>query len=302
MRIQSAKLLPLLLVIAVLLPRCRTKAEPAAPSRPPEGAHPSPEAETGTFQPDANETSQDWMSRYQEARAAMASGRWDEAEAPLQQALERYPESRHLRQLHAELLWYRSAEGRGRLLLEQAAQEAVAATEIGLRQGVVDPAFTAQLARYLGLLGDRERLDRIFSQLLARTPDSTTYLVYGQALARMNDPRAGDILQKALQAQPDSGDALAVYGEWLLDQGRESEVLSVLPEETPLYYLHFLRGVALERLRRPQEAKTEYARFARYSQTFPAPGRFRIPGSTLQAEIGIRFEEENQERNAKNEP
>lgn len=301
MRVQISPLFPPLLAIAVLLPGCRTDAVPAAPNPPStEPARPSPEAQPGTFEPDANETSADWKSRYQEARARIASGRWSDAETTLQQALERYPESRHLRQLHAELLWYRSAEGQDRALLEQAAREAVAATEAGLRQGKVDPAFTAQLGRYLGLLGDRERLDRIFSRLLARTPDSLTYLAYGQALARMDDPRAEDILRKALQAQPDSGDVLAAYGEWLLDHGRESEALSVLPEETPLYYLHFLRGVALERLRRPQEAKTEYARFAEYSQTFPAPARFQIPGSTLQAESGIRFEQE--ERNAKNEP
>jgi hypothetical protein len=57
-----------------------------------------------------------------------------------------------------------------------------------------------------------------------------------------------------------------------------------------LYYLHFLRGVAAERLGRTDEARLAYGRYTAYSATIPAPERFRITGSPLQAEAGIRFQ------------
>lgn len=37
-----------------------------------------------------------------------------------------------------------------------------------------------------------------------------------------------------------------------------------------------------------EEAKAEYAQFAAFSADFPAPDRYRIPGSSIQ--VGISFE------------
>ena len=97
-------------------------------------------------------------------------------------------------------------------------------------------------------------------------------------------------LKKAAKADS-TGAALVRYGEWLLDRSRERDVLEEIPATSPLYYLHFLRGVAAERLGLLDQARLAYGRYTAYSATTPAPPRFRIPGSRLQAEAGIRFEE-----------
>jgi hypothetical protein len=261
---------------------------PAASSMPPASPAPAQAAgDQGTFVPDADETAQDLLAQYGQARALIASGQPDEADSLLRQAIARYPESRHLRELHADLLWQRSGAGKDRGLLEQAAREGVRAAEIGLRHGQVDAAATGRLAEILGLLEDRQELDRIFPRLTAASPEPAIALDYARALARMDDPRAEAALKKAAQ-RPDD-DAFAAYAEWLLDHRRDSEALSLLPTDTNVYYLRFLRGVALERLGRTDEAKAEYGKFARYSATFPAPARFKIPGSEAQASSGIRF-------------
>jgi len=84
--------------------------------------------------------------------------------------------------------------------------------------------------------------------------------------------------------------AVAYYAEWLLDHGREAEVLQVLRTDAHIEYLHFLRGVALERLGRIQEARVEYLQYVEYSAFDPAPSRYRIPGSQVQA--GIVFDDQ----------
>ncbi|HSK75818.1 MAG TPA: hypothetical protein VLQ45_05125 [Thermoanaerobaculia bacterium] len=99
-----------------------------------------------------------------------------------------------------------------------------------------------------------------------------------------------EVLKQAAQADS-TGAALVRYGEWLLDRSRDRDVLEEIPATSPLYYLHFLRGVAAERLGLLDEARLAYGRYTAYSATTPAPPRFRIPGSRLQAEAGIRFEE-----------
>jgi hypothetical protein len=88
-----------------------------------------------------------------------------------------------------------------------------------------------------------------------------------------------------------SEETMIQNAEALLDQGRFQEALGVLPASSPLYYVHFLRGVAFERLNQTGQARIEYGRFTTYGLTEPAPARFRIPGSRLQAEAEIRFQE-----------
>ncbi len=289
-----------LLPLSCLRQSSQQSSDPAAPAREPaktEGrmveTRPPVTSEatgrdSGTLVPDPNE-SPEILARYHEARRLIAEGAWDQARALLERAIAEFPASRHLHQQYAELLWY-AAKGKDPTLLRQAAREAVRAMEIGLQYGKVDYTLTARLAETLGRTGDKESLDRIFTQALAKDPSAVVYLDYAKGLSLLGDPRTEDVLKKALQREP-SGDALAQYGEWLLDHGREREVLKTIPEETPLHYLHFLRGVAFERLNEPDEARLEYGRFAAYSSTFPAPARFRIPGSKLQAEAGIRFAE-----------
>ena len=244
-------------------------------------------AETGTFVPDPNE-SPEAVARYREARRLIAQGQRDRARTLLEEAAARFPESRHLHQVYAELLWHES-KGTDPALLRQSAAEAVRASELGLRSGRVDYTLTARLAATLGRTGDRDTLDRIFHQLLAKDPSSTVYLDYATGLALLGeDPRAEDAFKQATRSDP-NGDAAARYGEWLLDRRREREALEILPQESPVHYIHFLRGVALERLGRTEEAGASYGRYREYSRTFPAPARFRISGSTVQS--GIRFGE-----------
>ncbi|HEY9421044.1 MAG TPA: tetratricopeptide repeat protein [Thermoanaerobaculia bacterium] len=220
----------------------------------------------------------------------MAQGQNAQARSLLEKATAEHAESRHLHQLYAELLWQES-KGTDIALLRRSAEEAVRAAELGLRRGKVDYALTARLAATLGRTGNKDTLNNIFQQILAKDPSSTVYLDYATGLSFTGeDPAAERAFQQAVRSDP-NGDAVARYGEWLLDHRREREALDILPKETPVYYIHFLRGVALERLGRAEEARASYDRYRDYSRTFPAPARFRIAGSTAQS--GIRFEDAN---------
>lgn len=112
----------------------------------------------------------------------------------------------------------------------------------------------------------------------------------GAAAAASAEGGTEAVLKQAAQADP-TGAALVRYGEWLLDRSRDRDVLEEIPATSPVYYLHFLRGVAAERLGLLNQARLAYGRYTSYSATTPAPPRFRIPGSQLQAEAGIRFRE-----------
>jgi hypothetical protein len=66
-------------------------------------------------------------------------------------------------------------------------------------------------------------------------------------------------------------------------------VLAIVTAPNTVYYPHFLRGVALERLGKIDQARAEYALYKTFSQEFPAPAKYRIDGSPSQH--GIRFED-----------
>lgn len=276
--IKPCLLLVLVAVAATCAPRTTTPPSPQADS---------PPAATGTFAPDPNEPPEA-IKQYQEARRLITQGQNEEARVLLDKAVEQFPESRHLHQVYADLLWYES-KGSDPLLLRRSAEAAVRAAELGLRSGKVDYALTDRLAATLGRTGDKNTLDQIFKKLLAKDPSSTVYLDYAISLTLLgNDARAEDAFTQAVRSDP-NGDATARYAEWLLDRRREREALEILPKETPIYYIHFLRGVALERLGQVEEARAAYDRYREYNRTFPVPTRFRISGSMAQR--GIRFED-----------
>jgi len=220
----------------------------------------------------------------------MRQGRWDEARSWFADSVSRYPYSRHLHEGLAQVLWYLAAGGpEDSAALEYAAQEVVRAVEIGLEFDKV--RHTWLLAQILGRTGDTNTLDSLFERMLAIAPTFETYLHYALGLGLLDNPRAEMIYHRAIELQPKGNvDALAYYAEWLLDHGRESEVPALLPSDTHFEYLHFLRGVALERLGRLDEAEAEYAQFAAFSIDFPAPNRYRVPSSPIQ--VGIQFEGE----------
>jgi hypothetical protein len=249
----------------------------------------APKEDTPTFSGDPNEDSPDLIARYQRARRLIAGGAWVRAQLVLERAIAQFPDSRHLHQLLAELYWYKSS-GSDPALLRQSAREAVQAMDIGLGFGVVDYGLTNRLQQTLGRTGDLITLDRLFGEALAREGTATVYLHYALGLSRLKDPRAEAMFKKAVDR--DAGDALASYAEWLLDNQRDVDALGQLPKSPGLYYLHFLRGVALERQNRGEEARAAYGKFRDYSSSFPAPARFRIAGSRIQSASGIHFDDE----------
>lgn len=266
----------LLLLGWLVLTACSPREPPVATAK-----------QSGSFA-SSHKDSAEATRQHEKARHLVQRGRYDEATRLITEALAQYPEDRELHQLYAEILWYQS-EGTDPTLLRQSADEATRAAEIGLRSGAVDYTLTARLAETLGRTKDRERLDRIFEQLLAKDPSPTIYLDYATGLALAGDDRrAEDAFRQAVRSNPE-GAAAAAYGEWLLDRKRNEAALNILPESSPAYYVHFLRGVALERLGRASEAQAAYMQYREYNRTFPAPPRFRIPGSTAQK--GIRFGE-----------
>jgi hypothetical protein len=260
------------------------------PLRTPAAAPVDSTKDAPVFAGDPNETSPQLVERYQRARGLIAKGAWVRAQLVLDRALALFPESRHLHALKAELLWYRS-KGADRALIEEAGHEATQAMDIALGFGAVDYGLTDLLAQTLGRTGDAITLDRLFTEALTRDAGPTVYRHYALGLSRMNDPRAEDMFKRAVEKEPE-GDALADYGEWLLDRDRDADSLDRIPKTSGLYYLQFLRGVALERSHRMEEARAAYAKFRDFSARFPAPARFRISGSSVQASSGIHFDDE----------
>lgn len=218
----------------------------------------------------------------------MRQGRWDEARSWFADSVSRYHNSRHLHEGLAQVLWYLAISGpEDSAVLEYAAREVVRAVEIGLEFDKV--RHTWLLAQILGRTGDINTLDSLFERMLAIAPTFETYLHYALGLSLLGDPKAEAVYHQAIELQPEGNvDALAFYAEWLLDQRREREVLNLLPSDTHFEYLHFLRGVAWERLGHLERAKTEYVWFVLFSHDFPAPKRYQIPNSLAQS--GIRFE------------
>lgn len=244
------------------------------------------------FNPDSNETSSEIAERYARAHRLMVQGAWRRARLVLERGIEKFPESRHLRMLYADLLWYLSRGGQNRALLEQAAQEAIRAMEIGLSFDIVDYRLINRLSQTLGRTGDTEAFERLFTRALALDPGPFIRRHYALGLSRMGSARAEDAFKAAIELE-DEEDAHVDYGEWLLDRNRVADALNILPRAPiHIYYLHFLRGVALEKSDLPDEARRAYSRFRDFSGFFPAPARFRIKGSKLQRESGIHFDDE----------
>ncbi|MBT9283385.1 MAG: hypothetical protein KM312_12240 [Hydrogenibacillus schlegelii] len=182
--------------------------------------------------------------------------------------------------------------------LRQATHAFIKAIDIGLRFGRVPVNTVYPAAIGLGTLGDTERLNTLFSRIVAKEP--TNHLIaldYARGLAAAGSRDAETWFRKALQLRPTGAyDAVIEYGQWLLDHGRYEDALQVLtlrPGE-PTRYVHFLRGYAWERLGRADEAKQEYAAYRRLTaerpgidRWAPIPDRYRISGSALQE--GILF-------------
>jgi tetratricopeptide (TPR) repeat protein len=236
---------------------------------------------------DPNETNE-IIQIYWNGIILMRENNWDNAKSWFEINLLSYPDSRHLHEGLAEVLWYlANNKPTDTSLLESASGEIIRAVTIGFDFGKV--RHTWLLAQILGRSGNTNTLDNIFKQALLIDPAYTTYLHYAFGLTILNDSRAEVIYKQAIELQPEGNvDGLASYGEWLLDHHRYSEVIVLLPKDAHIEYLHFLRGVAFEQLKLIDDAKSEYAQFIEFSMIFPAPIQYRIKGSI--AQTGIHFE------------
>jgi tetratricopeptide (TPR) repeat protein len=273
------------------VPISSTPAAPVAPSSAPSFGLEPDVLPPSTLKLDPNETAE-ISQRYSRAQKLIARGAWRRAQTILEQGLAKFPESRHLNRLYSDLLWYQSRGGEDAALTRLSGAAAVKAMEVALGFGTVDFLLTERLAQTLGRTGDEATFEQLFAEALTRAPHSIARYQYAMGLSRMGSPRAEDAFKAAIKA-PAEGDAHASYAEWLFDRSRHADALNMLPASPQkLYYLHFLRGVALERANRTDEAREAYQRFRDFSAHFPAPAKFRIQGSTLQQESGIHFDDE----------
>jgi tetratricopeptide (TPR) repeat protein len=244
-----------------------------------------------TLQPDPNE-GQDVLGLYFKADTLIRRGEWTRARLLLEDGLKKYPESRHLHSSLAEIFWYLS-RGTDQELLILAAREAIKSSEIGLAFHKDEDSWL--LAQTLALTSGKEKLTALFTEMLAAVPSYSTTLHYAEGLAILRDPLAEEFFIKAIDLQPEGAiDATAELAEWLIDQDRNGDALDLLPSDIDSEYLHFLRGVAFDRLGLNSAAKEEYEKYTDYSHSFPAPARFRIKGSSAQVKTNLHFQDDLQ--------
>lgn len=229
---------------------------------------------------------------------------------------EKYPESRHifegLGRIYKEL-WIHTQEN---TYLLKAADAFIQAEDMGIKYGIkYDEIVNAshyidEVADILSILSDRQRLDKYFSRVLKLNPENYyAYLYYAKALSRLNDKRADKYYEKAISLRQ-QGDFQPVvdYAEHLLDREKDKEALDVIqlltnPSEYDAFYPHFLKGLALERMGRLEEAEEEYNKYSKFRDIpktsanenernipvddvfFRPPSRYKIPHSTLQKDI-----------------
>lgn len=237
--------------------------------------------------PDPNEPVEP-LRLYLDGQQMLRDGKVDEAVALFRSAVAGYPDCRHAHAGLGYALWQRYQQSQAEDDLRAAVQEFILADEIGMKYGRVH--YTHPIAIGLGQLKDPTTMNSYFEKALK--DGNEPYLAnldYARGLSLLEDPRAEEWYKKAMAVEPEGvADAVAYYAEWLLDHGREAEVVDLVRDDIRIQYVHFLKGVALERLGRPGEARREYERYRRMSADFPALVRYRIEGS--EAQTGLVFE------------
>jgi len=224
-------------------------------------------------------------------------------------AKEKYPESRHVSEVLGRIYKELYAHTNNDEYLTRAADAFIFAEEMGIKHGMMAPHYTFELSDILSTLADRHRLDRYFSKIIELDTDNYyAYLYYAKALSRLSDQRADQFFEKAVSMRQD-GDFQPVvdYAEHLLNVGKNKKALITLqelgPQEDYAFYPHFLKGLALEKIGRVEEAKKEYSRYLEFrginkmsanegewdipvdDGLFRPPSRFKIQGSELQKDI-----------------
>lgn len=238
--------------------------------------------------PDPNETVE-MLRAYLRANDLRWQGDHAGGLAAFQDAVKRYPNSRHVQAGLGHALMEEHHRTGAESDLKRMLQHIVRAAEMGMKHGRV--RYTDMLVQGLGRTKQTKRFEQLFNRAFEiGDQPHVTHVDFARGLAQLGDRRAEEQFQIAIRNQPDGHiDALVAFAEWLLDQGRTSDVLAVVSAPDTVFYPHFLRGVALERQGKIDQARAEYAVYTAFSQDVPAPAKYRIEGSVAQA--GIHFED-----------
>ena len=236
--------------------------------------------------PDPNEPLE-VLRLYLEGQELLRQGQTEQALVLFTQLVHQFPQARHAHAGLGSALWQRYENSKELEDLEAAVREFLKAAQIGMQFGKV--RYTYRIAIGLGILRDSVTMDQFFAQALAvGNRKYLTSLDYARGLSTLGDPRAEEWFKQAIALRPTGNvDAIAYYAEWLLDHNRPKDVITLIDPDAHVEYLHFLRGVALERLGKLEEAYAAYQLYAPLSILDPAPAKYRIPGSKAQA--GITF-------------
>lgn len=203
--------------------------------------------------------------------------------------VEKYPDSRHANVGLAMKLYEKYEETQDKSDLREALKYEIKAAEIAASYGNI--LYTSWVKRMAIESGEFAAANTFFGNILEKYPDNyIANLHYAELLAAQEKDSAEKYFKKAIELRPEGNfDSVVAYVEFLIDENRLEEALSesILIGERALY-LDFLHGYVLEKLGNDEEAIKYYKKFEEMSQVFPAPEKYKIPGSELQ--LGIKFE------------
>jgi tetratricopeptide (TPR) repeat protein len=216
-------------------------------------------------------------------------GRLEEAIALFRGAAKAFPQARHAQAGLARALWRRYRSNGSREDLKEAVAVYRQAHLLGLRNGRI--RYTELLSEGFGSLGETAPLRDVFEPLLADHPSDPVFTRdYASGLARAGAPDAEVWLRKSLQLRPEGGpiEPVTEYGQWLIARDRYQDALQVLrqPPDEEFPIVSFFRGYAAERSGQLALARIEYARAARFTESFPVSEQYR---TDLASEAGVRF-------------
>jgi len=242
--------------------------------------------------PDPNEPVE-LLKLYLEGQELLRHNKIDEATTLFNKAIKEFPKCRHAHAGLAHAMRQRYEKTKDTEDLKIATHKFLEAARIGMKFGTV--RYTYHIAVGLAKLEDKATLNKFFEQALVfEDRRYLSCLDYARGLNMLGDPKAEDLFKKAMELRPgENEEARGYYAEWLLDHNREAEVLNIIDSDKDIEYMQFLRGVALEKLGRLDEARKAYEIFIPYSQYEPAPEKYRIKGSKVQEGIffGVYFED-----------
>ncbi|WP_157729616.1 tetratricopeptide repeat protein [Tumebacillus algifaecis] len=205
--------------------------------------------------------------------------------------VKKFPDSRHANVGLAMAYYNEFAATKDSKLAKLALQHELKAAEIALTYGKVQ--YTGWIKQIALDAGTPEAAVAFFDKALAAYPgDFEAALHKAETLGKMGKKAEAEAsFKQAVDHRPAGNiDAHASYAEFLLEQGRyEEAALNTILIGESAYYISFLHGYALEKLGKGEEAQAHYAKFAEFSQSFPAPAKFKIERSAYQ--LGLSFEQ-----------